>query len=84
MGPVGVGPGGANTSEGVLANFFNSLLSKKTGQPGSPGSQIKPSGPTDDCEYLFIFQQCSGSFLVAVKDFETRFSWPIVRIANFR
>ncbi|KAK1332503.1 hypothetical protein QTO34_007183 [Cnephaeus nilssonii] len=24
------------TSEGVLANFFNSLLSKKTGSPGSP------------------------------------------------
>lgn len=39
-------PGG----EGVLANFFNSLLHKKTG--GSPGSPIagaagvsKPSGP---------------------------------------
>ena len=30
-----VGPGGTATSEGVLANFFNSLLSKKTGQPGS-------------------------------------------------
>uniref|UniRef100_A0A8C5ER24 Dynein light intermediate chain n=1 Tax=Gouania willdenowi TaxID=441366 RepID=A0A8C5ER24_GOUWI len=28
-------PGAAN--EGVLANFFNSLLSKKTGSPGSPG-----------------------------------------------
>ncbi|XP_061212402.1 cytoplasmic dynein 1 light intermediate chain 2-like [Neopsephotus bourkii] len=26
------------TSEGVLASFFNSLLSKKTGSPGSPGS----------------------------------------------
>ncbi|MGH0172367.1 UNVERIFIED_CONTAM: hypothetical protein FKN15_066721 [Acipenser sinensis] len=26
------------TSEGVLANFFNSLLSKKTGSPGSGGS----------------------------------------------
>uniref|UniRef100_A0A8V5GTU7 Dynein light intermediate chain n=1 Tax=Melopsittacus undulatus TaxID=13146 RepID=A0A8V5GTU7_MELUD len=25
-------------SEGVLASFFNSLLSKKTGAPGSPGS----------------------------------------------
>ncbi|XP_026883445.2 cytoplasmic dynein 1 light intermediate chain 2 isoform X2 [Electrophorus electricus] len=25
-------------NEGVLANFFNSLLSKKTGAPGSPGS----------------------------------------------
>ena len=40
---VGGGPGGAAaTSEGVLANFFNSLLSKKTGgaaggAPGGPG-----------------------------------------------
>jgi len=32
-------PMGANTSEGVLANFFNSLLSKKTGAGmGSPGA----------------------------------------------
>uniref|UniRef100_A0A8C6S8Y5 Dynein light intermediate chain n=1 Tax=Neogobius melanostomus TaxID=47308 RepID=A0A8C6S8Y5_9GOBI len=30
--------GAAN--EGVLANFFNSLLSKKTGAPGSPGSPV--------------------------------------------
>ncbi|XP_048461573.1 cytoplasmic dynein 1 light intermediate chain 2-like [Rhincodon typus] len=30
------GPAAAN--EGVLANFFNSLLSKKTGSPGSPGA----------------------------------------------
>ncbi|XP_051755612.1 cytoplasmic dynein 1 light intermediate chain 2 isoform X1 [Ctenopharyngodon idella] len=29
---------GAAANEGVLANFFNSLLSKKTGVPGSPGS----------------------------------------------
>lgn len=28
------GPGG----EGVLANFFNSLLSKKANVPGSPGN----------------------------------------------
>ncbi|MEE6499828.1 hypothetical protein FKM82_003601 [Ascaphus truei] len=27
----------AAASEGVLASFFNSLLSKKTGSPGSPG-----------------------------------------------
>lgn len=38
------------TSEGVLANFFNSLLSKKTGSPGSgsgtgiPGSGVSPVG----------------------------------------
>ncbi|XP_062279705.1 cytoplasmic dynein 1 light intermediate chain 2 isoform X1 [Scomber scombrus] len=29
---------GGAANEGVLANFFNSLLSKKTGAPGSPGS----------------------------------------------
>uniref|UniRef100_A0A8B9H4J4 Dynein light intermediate chain n=1 Tax=Astyanax mexicanus TaxID=7994 RepID=A0A8B9H4J4_ASTMX len=29
---------GAAANEGVLANFFNSLLSKKTGAPGSPGA----------------------------------------------
>lgn len=34
-------PMGPNTSEGVLANFFNSLLSKKTG--GGPGAS--PGGP---------------------------------------
>jgi len=37
---------GANTSEGVLANFFNSLLSKKTGGAGSvsgsPGTGTVP------------------------------------------
>uniref|UniRef100_A0A672G701 Dynein light intermediate chain n=1 Tax=Salarias fasciatus TaxID=181472 RepID=A0A672G701_SALFA len=34
--------GAAN--EGVLANFFNSLLSKKTGSPGSPGSAAVGAG----------------------------------------
>uniref|UniRef100_A0A3Q4BQK5 Dynein light intermediate chain n=1 Tax=Mola mola TaxID=94237 RepID=A0A3Q4BQK5_MOLML len=34
--------GAAN--EGVLANFFNSLLSKKTGSPGSPGSGAVGAG----------------------------------------
>ncbi|OBS81588.1 hypothetical protein A6R68_20213, partial [Neotoma lepida] len=32
------------TSEGVLANFFNSLLSKKTGSPGGPGVGGSPGG----------------------------------------
>ena len=47
---VGGGPGGAAaTSEGVLANFFNSLLSKKTGgaaggAPGAPGVGGSPGG----------------------------------------
>ena len=51
-----VGPAGAATSEGVLANFFNSLLIKKTGQQGVPGgspnslgAQIKSPG-NDDCK----------------------------------
>lgn len=33
-------PGG----EGVLANFFNSLLNKKTGTPGSPAASLGSSG----------------------------------------
>ncbi|GCB80933.1 hypothetical protein scyTo_0021298, partial [Scyliorhinus torazame] len=33
----------AAANEGVLANFFNSLLSKKTGSPGSPGSGGVPN-----------------------------------------
>ena len=56
LGKPGVGGPGSSTSEGVLANFFNSLLSKKTaggqpGSPGSPGTQLKAAGP-DDCEYF--------------------------------
>ncbi|XP_076011653.1 cytoplasmic dynein 1 light intermediate chain 2 isoform X2 [Genypterus blacodes] len=35
---------GAAANEGVLANFFNSLLSKKTGSPGSPGSGAVGAG----------------------------------------
>lgn len=42
-------------SEGVLASFFNSLLSKKTGSPGSPGaggvqSTAKKSGTEEPLE----------------------------------
>ncbi len=39
-------PGAVNAamSEGVLANFFNSLLSKKTGQGQSPGQGIPGQG----------------------------------------
>lgn len=36
-------PAGA-ANEGVLANFFNSLLSKKTGAPGSPGTGAAGTG----------------------------------------
>ncbi|KAG7263138.1 hypothetical protein CRUP_038447 [Coryphaenoides rupestris] len=35
----------AAANEGVLANFFNSLLSKKTGSPGSPGGGAAAAGP---------------------------------------
>ncbi|KAL1007082.1 hypothetical protein UPYG_G00081650 [Umbra pygmaea] len=35
---------GAAANEGVLANFFNSLLSKKTGAPGSPGTAAGGAG----------------------------------------
>ena len=35
--PGGKPSAGATTSEGVLANFFNSLLSKKTGGMAGPG-----------------------------------------------
>lgn len=39
--------GGSSTlgGEGVLANFFNSLLYKKTGSPGGPGGS--PRSPAD-------------------------------------
>ena len=64
--PSAVKPGAATTSEGVLANFFNSLLSKKTGglaggQPGPVGAApsvgpgaagTKPAVGADDCEYF--------------------------------
>lgn len=37
-------PEAGAANEGVLANFFNSLLSKKTGAPGSPGSGAVGAG----------------------------------------
>lgn len=39
-----VSPLAGAANEGVLANFFNSLLSKKTGSPGSPGSGAVGAG----------------------------------------
>lgn len=52
--PGVVGPGGAATSESVLSSFFNSLLSKKTGQgvPGQPGASIKSPAQADDCKFF--------------------------------
>ena len=60
---------GANTSEGVLANFFNSLLSKKTGVGGAAGGGSPGGGVSgaalpgavradgspgpDDCKFHF-------------------------------
>ena len=69
--------GAATTSEGVLANFFNSLLSKKTGglaggQPGpvgagpSPGpgpGGVKPPGGADDCEYCSVSSLTCGTMV---------------------
>ena len=73
MDPSAVKPAGATTSEGVLANFFNSLLSKKTGgmagaagqpssmtglSPGQAGPPPKGGSPQpDDCKYRF---SCRG------------------------
>ena len=70
--PTAVKPGAATTSEGVLANFFNSLLSKKTGgvaggQPGSlPGPATPPGAKmggasSDDCEYSNVLFLLSNS-----------------------
>uniref|UniRef100_A0A4W6CI83 Dynein light intermediate chain n=1 Tax=Lates calcarifer TaxID=8187 RepID=A0A4W6CI83_LATCA len=39
-----VSPAAGAANEGVLANFFNSLLSKKTGAPGSPGTGAVGAG----------------------------------------
>ena len=63
-------PLGATTSEGVLANFFNSLLSKKTGAGGAPGGSPGGAGTSpgtrgggspqpDDCKFQFIGNICS-------------------------
>ncbi|XP_066547400.1 cytoplasmic dynein 1 light intermediate chain 1 isoform X2 [Amia ocellicauda] len=42
--PIPAGIVAGTTSEGVLANFFNSLLSKKTGSPGTGGNSAAGSG----------------------------------------
>lgn len=39
-----ISPTAGAANEGVLANFFNSLLSKKTGAPGSPGAGAVGAG----------------------------------------
>lgn len=70
-------PLGANTSEGVLANFFNSLLSKKTGAgggvspgggPGSlppgPGGRSGGSPQPDDCKYMNYLLWIHTTFIV--------------------
>lgn len=50
-------------SEGVLASFFNSLLSKKTGSPGSPSaggvqSTAKKSGTEAPQSFQSLNEQC--------------------------
>lgn len=58
---------GANTSEGVLANFFNSLLTKKTGgvSPGLVQSPATLGGgspqPETDCKF-FLFSLINRRF----------------------
>lgn len=42
--PPLISPTAGAANEGVLANFFNSLLSKKTGAPGSPGAGAVGAG----------------------------------------
>jgi dynein light intermediate chain 1, cytosolic len=42
---MGVGTTNSLGGEGVLANFFNSLLYKKTGTPGAPGVPGSPRSP---------------------------------------
>lgn len=42
--PSLISPTAGAANEGVLANFFNSLLSKKTGAPGSPGAGAVGAG----------------------------------------
>uniref|UniRef100_A0A669CTM7 Dynein light intermediate chain n=1 Tax=Oreochromis niloticus TaxID=8128 RepID=A0A669CTM7_ORENI len=42
--PSLISPTAGAANEGVLANFFNSLLSKKTGSPGSPGAGAVGAG----------------------------------------
>ena len=44
MEPGKLGAGGTNASEGVLANFFNSLLSNKRADRLSAGG-VGPGGP---------------------------------------
>lgn len=49
----GTKPGTAGSGEGVLANFFNSLLNKKTGtSPGSTSPATKSLGKTG---YIYMF-----------------------------
>ena len=72
MEPGKLGPGGTNASEGVLANFFNSLLSNKradrlsaggaSGQtPGggnSPGGVAVGTSPNSQIKPLAVNDDC--------------------------
>lgn len=52
----GTKPGAAGSGEGVLANFFNSLLNKKTGtSPGSTSPATKSSGKLKKKTHTFYF-----------------------------
>ena len=61
--------GAGSTSEGVLANFFNSLLSKKTaGGATSPGTTPRPTGNllpiTTRIEAAFIVPPSEGGRVI--------------------
>lgn len=55
-----VSPAAGPANEGVLANFFNSLLSKKTGAPGSPGSGAVGAGVQGSAKKTGT-SSCSGA-----------------------
>ena len=83
MDPSAVKPAGATTSEGVLANFFNSLLSKKTGgmaggaagqpssmtglSPGQAGPPPKGGSPQPD--------DCKYTFSFRVSQYKSAKVW---------
>lgn len=62
-------PEAGAANEGVLANFFNSLLSKKTGAPGSPGSGAVGAGVQGSAKKTGTtsFFRCSRSGLSVFK-----------------
>ncbi|XP_064200713.1 cytoplasmic dynein 1 light intermediate chain 1-like isoform X3 [Anguilla rostrata] len=68
---------GGQTSEGVLANFFNSLLSKKTGSPGS-GSSSAGGGNTPGTTKKSVCPQnsdCRDGTKRSLTDVQAELDW---------